>query len=351
VRRPAVLAIDGGGSKIDAALVRRDGTVLGVARIATGSGIDGLPGGDEHMRPVVEAARAAARAAGRDADAVPIADLGVYCLSGADLPVDDRRIGRWLSRHPLTAEDLVRNDSFAVLRAGTERNWGVGVVCGYGTNCSGVAPDGRVTRFPAIGPVSGDFGGGIELGTLSLWHAIRDEDGRGSSTALRGLVPAHFGMRRPSQVMQALYLGTLDTHRLTELTPLLFRAARRGDVVARDLVWRQADEIVSMTTVAIRRLRLRRLDVDVVLGGGVFRNGWPAFLERIVAGIHAVAPDARIRVLDAPPVLGAAVIGLERLGASPAARRRLRAGLTGTEIAPKTAARAGTSRARRREEP
>jgi hypothetical protein len=63
-----------------------------------------------------------------------------------------------------------------------------------------------------------------------------------------------------------------------------------------------------------------------------------------------VAPDARIRVLDAPPVLGAAVIGLERLGASPAARRRLRAGLTETQIAPKTAARAGTSR-RRREEP
>jgi N-acetylglucosamine kinase-like BadF-type ATPase len=350
VRRPAVLAIDGGGSKIDAALVRRDGTVLAVARIATKSGIDGLPGGDEHMRPVVDAARAVARAAGRD-DARPIADLVVYCLSGADLPVDDRRIGRWLSRAPLTAEDLVRNDSFAVLRAGTERNWGVAVVCGYGTNCSGVAPDGRVTRFPAIGPVSGDFGGGIELGTLSLWHAIRDEDGRGPSTLLRSLVPAHFGMRRPSQVMQALYLGTLDTHRLTELTPLLFHAARRGDVVARDLVWRQADEIVSMTTGAIRRLRLRRLDVDVVLGGGVFRNGWPAFLERIEAGIHAVAPDARIGVLDAPPVLGAAVIGLEKLGASPAARRRLRAGLTETQIAPKTAARAGTPRARRREEP
>src|SRR4030095_665159 len=144
--------------------------------------------------------------------------------------------------------------------------------------CSGVAPDGRVTRFPAIGPVSGDFGGGIELGTLSLGFPIRDEDGRGASTALRAAVPAHFGMRRPSQVMQALYLGNLDTHRLTELTPLLFRAARRGDAVATELVWRQADEIVSMATVAIRRLRLRGLDVHVILGGGVFRNGWPAFL-------------------------------------------------------------------------
>ena len=342
MRPAALLAIDGGGSKVDAALVRRDGVVLGAARIATGAGIDGLPGEDDHMRSVVAAARAAARAAGRDPDATPIAELGVYCLSGADLPVDDRRIGRWLRRRSLTVADLVRNDSFAVLRAGTERTWGIGVVCGYGTNCSGVAPDGRVTRFPAIGPVSGDFGGGIELGTLALWHAIRDEDGRGPSTALRGFVPTHFGMRRPSQVMQALYLGTLDTHRLTELTPLLFRTARRGDAVARDLVWRQADEIVSMATVAIRRLRLRAHEVDVVLGGGVFRNGWGAFLERIEAGVHAVAPDASVRVLQVPPLVGAGVLGLERLGATGSAHRRLRAGLTERRITAKTSRRTGS---------
>ena len=348
--RPALLAIDGGGSKVDAALIRRDGTVLATARVTTGSGWNGMPGEDAHMRPVVEAARAVARYAGRDPDDVAIADLGVYCLSGADLPVDDRRIGRWLHRNPLTGNDVVRNDSFAVLRAGTERTWGIGVVCGYGTNCSGVAPDGRVTRFPAIGPVSGDFGGGIELGTLSLWFAIRDEDGRGAPTALRATIPTHFGMRRPSQVMQALYLGSLEMHRLTELTPLLFRAARRGDAVATDLVWRQADEIVSMATVAIRRLRLRALDVEVILGGGVFRNGWPAFLERIEAGIHAVAPDARIGVLDVPPVVGAAVMGLERLGASGAAHRRLRTALTEDRMTAKTAMRRRRGRAPARKE-
>jgi nucleotide-binding universal stress UspA family protein len=64
--RPSVLAIDGGGSKIDAALLRRDGTVLGAARIETGSGLEGMPGEDEHMRPIVSAARAAARAAAFD---------------------------------------------------------------------------------------------------------------------------------------------------------------------------------------------------------------------------------------------------------------------------------------------
>src|SRR5439155_15865519 len=173
MNRAALLAVDGGGSKVDAVLVRRDGTVLGAARIATGAASDGVPGEDDHMHPILEATRAAAGVARRDPSAGPLADLGLFCLSAADLPVYDRRIIRWLRRHGLAAEDVVRNDSFAVLRAGTERSWGVGVVCGFGTNCSGVAPNGRVTRFPAIGPASGGFGGGIELGTLSLWHAIR----------------------------------------------------------------------------------------------------------------------------------------------------------------------------------
>jgi N-acetylglucosamine kinase-like BadF-type ATPase len=263
---------------------------------------------------------------------------------------------RWLRRHEIASEDVVRNDSFAVLRAGTERSWGIGVVCGFGTNCSGVAPDGRVTRFPAIGPVSGDFGGGIELGTLSLWHAIRAEDGRGERTILRTLVPTHFGMRRPSQVMEALYRGTLREHRLTELTPVLFRAARRNDRIARDVVWRQADEIVAMATVAIRRLRMQKLDVDVVLGGGVFQSSWQPFLERIESGIRAFAPDARVLVLDAPPVVGAALIGLDHIDAREAAYRRVRASLTHERLAAKTAARRtprprrDAPRARRREE-
>ena len=34
MRRAALLAVDGGGSKTDVALLRRDGTVLGAARVA-----------------------------------------------------------------------------------------------------------------------------------------------------------------------------------------------------------------------------------------------------------------------------------------------------------------------------
>jgi N-acetylglucosamine kinase-like BadF-type ATPase len=321
VTRPAVLAIDGGGSKVDAALVARDGTVLASARAVPSAGDDGDPG---HLGAVA----AAVAGLGGGLGGRPLAALGVYCLAGADLPVDDRRIQRRLDRLAWTRGTLLRNDTFAVLRAGTERTWGVGVVCGFGTNCSAVSPAGRTYRLPALGWIAGDWGGGSDIGEAALWHALRSQDGRGPRTALATSVPAHFGLRRPRQVMEALYLERVPEGRMSELPPIVFDAAAQGDAVARSIVDRQADEVVAMAGTAIRRLRMTGLDVDVVLGGGIFRNGFGPFFARIEEGVARVAPRASVRILAAPPVVGAALLGLDRIGASRAAKARVRETLT-----------------------
>jgi N-acetylglucosamine kinase-like BadF-type ATPase len=325
VSRPAVLAVDGGGSKIDVVLVSRDGGVVGGARVRPPDGNGRDP---SHSGPVREAVEAALRDAGIDPERRPLATVGVFCLAGADLPADDRRIQRWLRERAWTTETLLRNDTFAVLRAGTDRTWGVGVVCGFGTNCSAVAPDGRTFRLPALGWIAGDWGGGSDIGEAALWHAMRSEDGRGERTLLAGSVPGHFGLRRPRQLMEAMYFGRISTGRVAELPPLVFAAAAEGDPVARSIVERQADEIVSMAGTAIRRLRMARLDVHVVLGGGIFRNGFAPFFERIEDGLCRIAPAASVRILEAPPVAGAALLGLDHLGASQPAGARLRSALT-----------------------
>ena len=122
----------------------------------------------------------------------------------------------------------MRNDTFAVLRAGTDRDWGVGVVCGYGINCSAVAPDGRITRFPAIGPISGDWGGGDDIGEAGRCGTpIRSEDGRGPKTALQATVPAHFGFSDRRQLLEALLHRHIDEDRLAQLAPVVFEAAAR----------------------------------------------------------------------------------------------------------------------------
>jgi N-acetylglucosamine kinase-like BadF-type ATPase len=130
-----------------------------------------------------------------------------------------------------------------------------------------------------------------------------------------------------------MYLGRIRQSRVSELSPLVFRAAGDGDAVARAIVDRLGDELAGMASALIRRLRMGRLDPEIVLAGGVFRTKDAAFYERLEQGIHATAPAARLVRLVAPPVLGAALIGLDRLspgGAVPAeVDVRLRTALEG----------------------
>lgn len=342
--RPApLLVVDGGGSKVDGALLRRDGTILSAARFWSND--HERQQRADYLEGVTEALARVADNLGVARGHRPLARLGVYCLAGADLPQDDRRISRWLREQGWAAEDVLRNDTFAVLRAGTDRTWGVGIVCGSGTNISALSPDGREYRLPAVGEISGDWGGGMDIGPKALWHALRARDGRGERTSLARLVPRHFGMKQPRQVMEAMYFGRLSYDRLVELPPLVFAAAEDGDAVARSIVDRQADEIATMATAAIRKLRMRELDVHVVLGGGIFRNRFRAFFERIDEGIRRVAPAAQIIVLTAPPVVGAALLGLDRIRAPKAAYARVRQELTHERLVDTLTTRIGKERA------
>ncbi|HET7465223.1 MAG TPA: BadF/BadG/BcrA/BcrD ATPase family protein [Candidatus Dormibacteraeota bacterium] len=330
-RRAPILAIDAGASKVDAVLLARNGALLGAARHHAYANFN-----LGHQPPLAALDEAIRLADGAAARALPVADIGVYCIAGADLPVDDGRISRQVSGQGWTRKVILRNDTFAVLRAGTDRGWGVAVVAGSGLNCAAIGPDRRVIRFPSLGDTSGDRAhGGGWLGSAAVGAAVRGRDGRGPRTDLERLVPEHFGMARPAKVMEAIYVGALSRGRLHELVPIVFKAARGGDAVSRGLIDELADEVVANANAAIRRLRMGSRHFEVILGGGVFRSGDGRLLNRIKKGITAIAPHAEMRRLDAPPVLGAALLGLDELRAGKAAHERLRRELTEKALTPR----------------
>ncbi|MEV0611901.1 BadF/BadG/BcrA/BcrD ATPase family protein [Nonomuraea sp. NPDC050404] len=312
-----VLAVDGGNSKTHLALVTEDGEV-----IATGAAGPFVP----HSVGVSAAADVVARAAGTllGGAAPPCADVMAAYLAGADFPEEEAALRAELAARGCAKEVSVANDTFAVLRAGASRPWGVAVVCGAGMNAAGVSPTGQTARFPALGRMSGDWGGGEELADEILWHAARAEDGRGPATALTGLVKSHFGVAGVTELILALHAGEVDRARLHELVPGLFAVAAEGDAAASALVERQAAEVAVMAEVCLRRLDLLSTSVEVVLGGGVLTAGDPTMLGLIEAALAAVAPRAGLVVAALPPVAGAALAGLDLLGAADSARARVR---------------------------
>ncbi|WP_435604692.1 N-acetylglucosamine kinase [Streptomyces sp. bgisy130] len=336
------LAIDAGNSKTDVALVTTDGSILATAR---GGGFQPPVVGAERavdmLAPLVASVLAeagmvgaagavgVARVAGSGGvvgAAGPVDHLSAF-LANADLPVEEARLTAEIARRGWAGTVTVRNDTFALLRAGLPDDGepvGVAVVCGAGINCVGLGRDGATARFPAIGRISGDWGGGAQLADEALWCAARAEDGRGAPTELARALPAHFGLTTMRELIEALHLHEIPGHRRHELPPVLFAVATAGDRIARTLVTRQAEEIALLARVALDRLGLLDEPTPVILGGGILTARHPLLHNHLTQLLTQHAPQAIPQVVTAPPVLGAALDTLDRAGAQAEAYGRVR---------------------------
>src|SRR5882672_3303683 len=205
------LAVDGGNSKTDLALVREDGELLATAR---GRGSSPYHLGVEGSLDVIE--KLFERA---------LDEAGLE-LAGVDFPSEETAVVAAVEGRRLAGRISVDNDTFAVLRAGTDSGWGVAVVCGAGMNCVG----------------------GADVGQEAVSAAARSEDGRGPRTSLEQSVPAHFGLATPTELAEAIHFRRIDGRRAIELAPLVFaEAAHDGAAVA--IVERLAAEIVALARV------------------------------------------------------------------------------------------------------
>ena len=117
---PAALAIDGGNSKTDVALVARDGSLLALVR---GPGMP-VRLGDETVQVIDELIRSAVKLAGQEADQTGtevrpthgsrtglVASHLVGCVANVDLPAEERKLERMLSDQGWTSTTVVANDT------------------------------------------------------------------------------------------------------------------------------------------------------------------------------------------------------------------------------------------------
>ena len=311
-----VVAVDGGGSKTDAVALRLDGRLVAHRR---------GPGSSPHFEGLGESVAVVARLVREVAGGRPVAQANLY-LSGLDLPIEIERYRAAIAGQEWVGPStVVDNDLFALLRAGTDASDAVAIVCGTGVNAIGVRADGADARFPALGGISGDWGGGSGLGEQALWHAARDVDARGPRTALTAAITEALDVASVPTLIEDLHFGRRDSSELTGLAPVVFEAARSGDAVAADLVDRQAEEIVAFARACLVRLDLLHRPLPIVLGGGIIRSGDARLLDGIASRLAEIAPAARIEIFGSAPIVGAALLALAAAGAAPDALDRARA--------------------------
>ncbi|MFC4598334.1 N-acetylglucosamine kinase [Cohnella hongkongensis] len=312
------LGVDGGGSKTYALIVDGQGNVAGKGRSGNGNHQIDREAAKLNIREAVEAAL---QQAGLTREQIEFAYFG---LAGADREADYRILRPMIAelgfpRHEISCDTMI------ALRAGTDRPYGVVLICGTGVNGAGVSPEGQFYQCGGFTYLLGDFGGGGSLCVEAFRSVIRAWDGRERPTLLTRLVLDDLGYSD----VQEMFDDYLDHGRTPplRLAKLLFTAAQEGDEVAREVLARQGAELGKSARAVIRRLAMESLAFDVVLAGSIVTRGEGEFVrDAIREAVKEAAPGARVVTLEVEPVVGAVWLAVEATGIKlpPAIYERLR---------------------------
>jgi N-acetylglucosamine kinase-like BadF-type ATPase len=304
---PYYLGADLGATKTHTLLVDETGTALGFGESGPGNhetvGYDGM---FESMRIGMEQAL---HAAGLKKADITGAGFGV---AGYDWSSEFDITAKTIERLGLSAPYKFVNDSVPGLVAGSEEGWGVVVVSGTGTNCRGWdrehKREGRVTGH---GVTMGEGAGGTELMHRCMQLVGYAWSKRGPATKLTDALIEYVGAKDFDDLIRGYTTNEYEIG--AEAAPLVFQVAEAGDQVARDLIHWAGCELGEMANAVIRQLEFENLTFDVVMTGSMFEGG-TMLIEPLRETIRQLAPQANLVRLTAPPVLGAAMLGMEAAG-------------------------------------
>jgi N-acetylglucosamine kinase-like BadF-type ATPase len=310
------LGIDVGGTKTQSLISDLTGEIVGTG--ISGAGNHESVGYEGLIRALNDVTDQAMTQAGIRPGQIAGAGFGV---AGYDWPSELPPTLEAISTLGLDCPIQAVNDTVIGLIAGTENGWGVAVVAGTGCNCWGRDEEGREGRVTGDGGRFGEFGGAGEIVGKALQAVAYAQLKRGPATALTELLVDHCGARDAFDLMEGLVLDwySLDAG----LAPQIFSLAYQGDSVSRQVIEWAGRELGGMAAGVIHQLGLEEKAFDVILVGSVFEGG-ALIIEPLQETVREVARKASFRRLNATPVIGAVLLGMEAAGiVQPYPRRRL----------------------------
>ena len=314
------LGIDIGGTKSHALIADESGQVVGFGTGAAGNHeVVGYAGLRERLTEITDQALDAAGITRAE-----IAGAG-FGVAGYDWPSELAPTLEAIAVLKLPAQAAgkieVVNDTIIGLVAGAEAGWGVALVAGTSNNCWGWDAQHRIGRVTGNGTMFGEYGGAGELVMKALAAVVAAWTRRGPATALTDTFVRLCGATSDADLLEGLSQGLYDIE--ASAAPLVFEAAQAGDGVAHEAIRWTAQELGSLAVGVIRQLGLEQEAFDIVQVGSLYKGG-ALFTDPLYAAVHEIAPGARFVPLTVPPVVGAALLGMQQVGpVSPAVRQTL----------------------------
>ncbi|MBU4212652.1 MAG: hypothetical protein L6437_04210 [Kiritimatiellae bacterium] len=297
-----VLALDAGGTKCDALLVKTDGEALAM-------GNHTIPGISGRSRDAITAvAEQVLKPLGVRIDA-----LHVACVDKCSLPTPvfpRLGFGRF-ELHIFTEFD----GPLCLVNAA----YGMVVLSGTGALVWIRTRDGREFSLDGMGPLVGDFGSGYYIGSLAIRAATRSTWHPDYKTSLEQAV------LRASQVREIIHLNDLTQDRsgVAALAPVVDAEANAGDRMAIQIMEEAAASMVATIRGMVTKSGISSESYAMVGTGGVVMNS-KIYWEQVCRLVREFAPGLRPMRCPLPPVAGIALATLLRLGSPDPASLRAR---------------------------
>jgi N-acetylglucosamine kinase-like BadF-type ATPase len=236
-----------------------------------------------------------------------------YGLAGLDWPSDEQRLLPLVHRLGVPGPQVLVNDAYVALHAGTDDGRGVAVIAGTGATVAGRNRRGEQFRTLGLGEAWGDFGGAGDVLAQATRAMVYAYTGRGPATTLTERFCAALGARDVLDLAERVTRGQVA--RLDRgLVRQVFDVAAAGDPVARDILIHAGQEQARNVIAVAQRLGMLAEPFDLVLAGGLFRDGSALYRDALIAYVRERAPAMRPASLLGAPVVGGVLLAMRAAG-------------------------------------
>lgn len=297
------LGIDIGASKSHALIADEDGNAVGFGK--AGSGNWESVGWERTRQVFHQITDMALASALINKDQIAGAGFGI---AGYDWPEDLQPHQEIVDSLGLNGPSYLTNDTIIGLVAGASEGWGVVVSAGTSNNCRGRDRNGKEGRVTGSGEMFCEYGGAGQIVRRAVQAISLAWSLRGPETRLTDAFLEVTKAQNATDLLAGLIRGRY--HLSASIAPIVFAVAEDGDPVAQGIIHWAGDELGNLALGVARQLNFLDTEFEVVLAGSLYKGG-AALVNALRGAIHAEAPGAHLVRLNAPPVVGGVLLGME----------------------------------------
>jgi N-acetylglucosamine kinase-like BadF-type ATPase len=303
-----VIGIDGGATKTTAVLADLNRNIL--AERTSGPANFLIIGTDKVAKTISDLILDLCN----DAE-VNIQNIEIVCmgLTGAGREEDAEKIKNavldyWQNNYSSKIKNLiVTSDARIALEGAFSGRPGIILIAGTGSIIFGKDRSGTLYRVGGFGRYIGDEGGGYSIGRLGLQAVAKYFDGRGPETKLLQILQEKFGINSPEDLINKVYKENID---FASLAPFVIQCAEEGDEPCREILRKEAEELVLHIKAIKDKIRVRTVYISFLGGLLSAENYYSKLLRKIILqkieGVNVILPEH-------PPAYGAVLLAMDAI--------------------------------------